>query len=86
MQNEIISSVSTRYTVTLFKLTIKKNSLIFEAVLEARPTRQHRNSVADLDPGSGAFLPPGSGIRDGAMVRSGSGISKQNVLIAFIQK
>jgi hypothetical protein len=32
-------------------------------------------SVAD--PGSGAFLPPGSGIRDGAMV--GSGISKQNL-------
>jgi hypothetical protein len=24
--------------------------------------------------GSGAFLPPGSGIRDGAMVGSGSGI------------
>jgi hypothetical protein len=32
------------------------------------------------------FLPPGSGIRDGAMVGSGSGISKQNLLIAFIQK
>jgi hypothetical protein len=33
-------------------------------------------SVADPDPGSGAFLPPGSGIRirDGAMVGSGSGI------------
>jgi hypothetical protein len=44
------------------------------------------SSVADRDPGSGAFLPPGSGIRirDGAMV--GSGISKQNFLIAFIQK
>jgi hypothetical protein len=28
-------------------------------------------SVADPDPGSGAFLPPGSGIRDGAMVGSG---------------
>jgi hypothetical protein len=41
-----------------------------------------RSSVAD--PGSGACLPPGSGIRDGTMV--GSGISKQNVLIAFIQK
>jgi hypothetical protein len=38
-------------------------------------------SVADPDPGSGAFLPPGSGIRDGAMVGSGSGISKQNLLI-----
>jgi hypothetical protein len=38
-------------------------------------------SVADPDPGSGAFLPPGSGIRirDGAMVGSGSGISKQNL-------
>jgi hypothetical protein len=37
---------------------------------------------------SGAFLPPGSGIRirDGAMVGSGSGISKPNLLIAFIQK
>jgi hypothetical protein len=32
-------------------------------------------SVADPDPGSGAFLPPESGIRDGAMVGSGSGIS-----------
>jgi hypothetical protein len=33
-------------------------------------------SVADPDPGSGAFLLPGSGIRirDGAMVGSGSGI------------
>jgi hypothetical protein len=31
-------------------------------------------SAADPDPGSGAFLPPGSGIRDGAMVGSGSGI------------
>jgi hypothetical protein len=29
------------------------------------------SSVADPDPGSGAFLPPGSGIRDGAMVGSG---------------
>jgi hypothetical protein len=38
------------------------------------------------DPGSGAFLPPGSGIRDGAMVGSGYGISKQNLLIALIQK
>jgi hypothetical protein len=43
-------------------------------------------SVADPDPGSGAFLPSGSGIRDGAMVGSGSGISRQNLLIAFIQK
>jgi hypothetical protein len=33
-----------------------------------------RTSVADPDPGSGDFLPPGSGIRDGAMVGSGSGI------------
>jgi hypothetical protein len=48
--------------------------------------RCRRTSVADPDPGSGAFLPPGSGIRDGAMVGSGSGISKQNLLIAFIQK
>jgi hypothetical protein len=34
-------------------------------------------SVADPNPGSGAFLPPGSRIRirDGAMVGSGSGIS-----------
>jgi hypothetical protein len=37
------------------------------------------SSVADPDPGSGAFLPLGSGIllsriRDGAMVGSGSGI------------
>jgi hypothetical protein len=31
-------------------------------------------SVADPDAGSVAFLPPGSGIRDGAMVGSGSGI------------
>jgi hypothetical protein len=34
--------------------------------------------------GSGAFLPPESGIRDGAMV--GSGISKQIFVRAFIQK
>jgi hypothetical protein len=33
------------------------------------------DSVADLDPGSGAFLPPGSGIRDGAMI--GSGINNE---------
>jgi hypothetical protein len=32
------------------------------------------SSVADPDPGSGAFLPPGSGVRDGAMVGFGSGI------------
>jgi hypothetical protein len=31
-------------------------------------------SVANPDSGSVAFLPPGSGIRDGAMVGSGSGI------------
>jgi hypothetical protein len=37
------------------------------------------------DPGSGTFLPLGSRIRDGAMVGSESGISKQNLLIAFIQ-
>jgi hypothetical protein len=45
-------------------------------------------SVADPDPGSDAFLPPGSGIRDGAIVLSGSGIrdKKQNLLIAFIQE
>jgi hypothetical protein len=43
-------------------------------------------TVRVADPGSGAFLPPGSGIRDGAMVGSGSGISKQNLLKAFIQK
>jgi hypothetical protein len=46
--------------------------------------------VADPDQGSGAFLPPdpgsGSGIWDGAMVGSGTGISKQNLLIAFIHK
>jgi hypothetical protein len=44
----------------------------------SRPEMIHRqtldSSVADPDPGSGAFLPPGSGIRDGAMVGSGSGI------------
>jgi hypothetical protein len=51
------------------------------------PDLMHCTSVADPDPGSGAFLLPGSGIqyRDGAMVGSGSGISKQNLLIAFIQ-
>jgi hypothetical protein len=36
------------------------------------------------------FYPPdpgsGSGIRDGAMVGSGSGISKQNLLIACVKK
>jgi hypothetical protein len=41
-------------------------------------------SVADPDQSFGAFLPPGSGIRDVAMI--GSRISKQNLLIAFIQK
>jgi hypothetical protein len=33
-------------------------------------------SVADPDPGSGAFLPPGSGIRDGFFPDSGSGMNK----------
>ncbi len=32
------------------------------------------SSVADPDPGLGAFLTPGSGIRDGRMSASGSGI------------
>jgi hypothetical protein len=42
-------------------------------------------SVADPDPGSGAFLPPGSGIRiwDGAMV--GSGIrDKQTKFVKYL--
>jgi hypothetical protein len=32
-------------------------------------------SVADPDPGSGAFLTPGSGIRDGKKSDPGSGIN-----------
>jgi hypothetical protein len=33
------------------------------------------DSVADPDPGSGAFLTPGSGIRDGEKFGSGSGMN-----------
>jgi hypothetical protein len=37
------------------------------------------------DPGSGAFLPPGSGIRDGPMVGSGSGIrDKQTKFVSSL--
>jgi hypothetical protein len=35
------------------------------AVRSAVPKPHTRGSVADPDPGSGAFLTPGSGIRDG---------------------
>jgi hypothetical protein len=59
----------------------RRNSIRFD--YEDRFRAMPHSSVAD--PGSGAFLPPGSGIRDGAMVGSRSGISKQNLLIAFIQ-
>jgi hypothetical protein len=38
------------------------------------------------DPGSGAFLPPVSGMEQWSDPDPGSGISKQNLLIAFIQK
>jgi hypothetical protein len=65
---------------------ILKNNLFtrsrFKKILA--PAKMFWCSVADPDPGSGAFLPPGSGIRNEAIV--GSGISKQNLLIAFIQK
>jgi hypothetical protein len=38
-----------------------------------------RSSVADPDPGSGAFLPTGSGIRDVAIVGSGYGIRDKQI-------
>jgi hypothetical protein len=44
------------------------------------------DSVADPDPASGAFLPPRSGMEQWSDPDPGSGISKQNLLIAFIQK
>jgi hypothetical protein len=37
-----------------------------------------RTSVADPDPGSGAFLPPGSGIRDEFLPDPGSGSFSYN--------
>jgi hypothetical protein len=60
-------------------------SLIFLLIKLAPETIKSKKKVGFIfhpyfyeqyDPGSGAFLPPGSGIRirDGAMVESGSGI------------
>jgi hypothetical protein len=43
------------------------------------------NSVADLDPGSGAFLTPGSGIRDGNKSGSGSGIREEQPGSYFLE-
>ncbi len=42
-------------------------------------------SVADLDPGLGAFLTPGSGIRDGRKSASGSGIRDEQPGSYFLE-
>jgi hypothetical protein len=65
------------------------NKLFFCFVLSRQFYKKVYETVLRIrirDPGSGAFLPPGSGIRDGAMVGSGSGITKQNLLIACVKK
>jgi hypothetical protein len=46
--------------------------------------KQTLNQCCGSGSGIRCFFTPG--IRDGAIVGSGSGISKQNLLIAFIQK
>jgi hypothetical protein len=42
-------------------------------------------SVADPDPGLGAFLIPGSGIRDGRKSASGSGIRNEQTVSYFLE-
>jgi hypothetical protein len=49
--------------------------------VEIRP----KTSVADPDPGLGAFLTPGSGIRDGRKSASGSGIQDEQPGSYFLE-
>jgi hypothetical protein len=44
------------------------------------------SSVADPDPGLGAFLTPGSGIRDGRKSASGSGIRDEQPGSYFLER
>jgi hypothetical protein len=46
---------------------------------------QEGSSVADLDPGLGAFLTPGSGIRNGRKSASGSGIREEQPGSYFLE-
>jgi hypothetical protein len=47
--------------------------------------KQCESSVADPDPGLGAFLTPGSGIRDGRKSASGSGIRDEQPGSNFLE-
>jgi hypothetical protein len=49
------------------------------------PELKDYHSVADPDPGSGAFLTPGSGIRDGWKSASGSGIRDEQPGSYFLE-
>jgi hypothetical protein len=44
-----------------------------------------RSSVADPDPGSSAFLPPGSGIRDEFFPDPGSGPFFDEIFLQYLQ-
>ncbi len=61
-------------------LGLKKKNLVFSnpnlnwQIMNLDDCLDHKASVADPDPGLGAFLTPGSGIRDGRKSASGSGI------------
>jgi hypothetical protein len=50
-----------------------------------RPKVSVAASVADPDPGLGAFLTPGSGIRDGRKSASGSGIRDEQPGLYFLE-
>jgi hypothetical protein len=65
--------------------TVGRSSLVNHTILFTwylvRDLNQSLLGISVADPGSGAFLPPGSGMRDGAMVGSGSGtLVRMNII------